>query len=91
MSNFWRYLDLPLINSKVELDLSWSGNCLISDISRIAIAAANPAAVPPAVAMPATLILGAVFQTNSTKLYAPRQSICLLSITLIFTKHEARV
>ena len=24
LSNFWRFLDLPLINCEVELDLSWS-------------------------------------------------------------------
>ena len=24
LSNFWRFLDLSLINCKVELDLSWS-------------------------------------------------------------------
>ena len=25
-SNFWRFLDLPLINCEIELDLSWSEN-----------------------------------------------------------------
>ena len=24
LSNFWRYLDLPLINCEIELDLPWS-------------------------------------------------------------------
>ena len=31
--NFWRFLDLPLINCEIELDLSWSKNCIISEIS----------------------------------------------------------
>ena len=34
LSNFSRSLDLPLINCKIELDLSWSKNCMISKISR---------------------------------------------------------
>ena len=29
-SNFWRSLDLPLINCKMELDLSWSKEFIIS-------------------------------------------------------------
>ena len=30
LSNFWRSLDLPLINRQIELDLTWTKNCLIS-------------------------------------------------------------
>ena len=30
LSNFWRFLDLPLINCEVELDLSWTKDCIIS-------------------------------------------------------------
>ena len=26
VSNFWRFLDLPLINCEIELDLPWSEN-----------------------------------------------------------------
>ena len=33
LSNFWRFLDLSLINREVELDLSWSKECLISEIA----------------------------------------------------------
>ena len=29
LSNFWRTLEMPLINSKVELILTWSENCVI--------------------------------------------------------------
>ena len=28
MSNFWRSLDLPLINCEIELDLKWTKNCV---------------------------------------------------------------
>ena len=31
LSNFWRCLGLLLINCEIELDLSWSRNCIISE------------------------------------------------------------
>ena len=65
--NFWRFLDLPLINCKIELDLTWSRNCMTSEISRTDALAANPH--NPARA--ATDTTGATFQINSTKLYVP--------------------
>ena len=65
LSNFWRFLDLPLINYEIELDLSWSNDCIIPEISRTPEAPANPAAdhVLP------TKKTGATFQVNSIKLY----------------------
>ena len=29
LSNFWRTLEMPLINCEIELILDWSGNCVI--------------------------------------------------------------
>ena len=29
LSKFWRTLDMPLINSEIELILTWSRNCVI--------------------------------------------------------------
>ena len=29
LSNFWRTLEMPLINCEVTLDLNWSENCVI--------------------------------------------------------------
>ena len=29
LSNFWRTLEMPLINCEVELILTWSANCVI--------------------------------------------------------------
>ena len=29
LSNFWRLLDLPLINCEIELDLSWTKDCVL--------------------------------------------------------------
>ena len=43
LSNFWRHLDIPLINCEVELILTWFKNCgLIDKSTREANYAANP-------------------------------------------------
>ena len=43
LSNFWRQLDIPLINCKVELILTWLKKCVLIDIStREANYGANP-------------------------------------------------
>ena len=43
LSNFWRHLDIPLINCEVELILTWFKNCVLIDIStREADYGANP-------------------------------------------------
>ena len=43
LSNFWRHLDIPLINCEVELILTWFKNCVLIDkSSREANYGANP-------------------------------------------------
>ena len=32
LGNFWRSLEMPLINCKVELSLSWNPNCVLSNL-----------------------------------------------------------
>ena len=32
LSNFWRSLNIPLVNCEVELILTWSKNCVLADI-----------------------------------------------------------
>ena len=71
LSNFWWCLDLPLINCKIEPDLSWSRNCINSEISRTAPVTANPYANPPAQVRAATRTTGVIFQIISSKLYTP--------------------
>ena len=34
LSNFWRSLDLLSINCEIELDLRWTKNCVMTEISR---------------------------------------------------------
>ena len=52
---------------EIELDLKWTKNCVISEISRTSVVPANPTI--PAIA--ATRIIGATFQINNAKLYVP--------------------
>ena len=43
LSNFWRSLNIPLINCKIELILTWFKNCgIISKAAREANCGANP-------------------------------------------------
>ena len=46
-TNFWISFNLLLINCEIELDLSWSGDCIISQIYRTPDFHANPNANPP--------------------------------------------
>ena len=34
LSNFWRSLELPLVKCKIQLDLRWERNCIITEISK---------------------------------------------------------
>ena len=60
LSNFWRSLEMPLINCEVELILTWPKNCALADMA--VDADANPAVVP---------LTGLEFQITDTKLYVP--------------------
>ena len=55
---------MPLFNCEIELDLRWTKNCIISEISRKApVAGDNP--------VNATEMKDATFQINNTKLCVP--------------------
>ena len=45
LSNFWRSLNIPLINCEVELILTWSKNCVLADMT--VNTDADPATVAP--------------------------------------------
>ena len=57
-----------LTNCEIELDLSWSKECIIAEISITPRIPPNPNAVQEVVAMQTT---GATFQINNAKLYVP--------------------
>ena len=60
LSNFWRGLNIPLINCDIELILTWSKNCVLADMT------VNPL-VSPAIVAPTEL----EFKITDTKLYVP--------------------
>ena len=62
LSNFWRSLNVPLINCKVELILTWSKNCVLADMATRDAGGDNPAIVAPS---------GATFKINDPKLFVP--------------------
>ena len=68
LSNFWRTLDMPLINCEVSLTLRWTENCVLTDITTQAARTAqgdNPARERIDAATNAT------FKITDTKLYVP--------------------
>ena len=60
---------MSLINFEIEFDLSWSKECIISDISITSRIAGNPDANPPVLTVAAIQANGATFQTNNAELY----------------------
>ena len=67
--NFWRSLDLPLINCEIELDLRLIKHFVISEVSRT-FKAVNPNAGPIVYEI-APQTTAATFQINNAKLYLP--------------------
>ena len=68
LSNFWRTLDIPLINCEVFLTLTWSKNCVLtSKATRDAVPAQGG---KPAVAR-TNNSTNATFKIADTKLYVP--------------------
>ena len=66
LSNFWRTLDIPLINCEISLTLTWSEICVItSKATREADSDANPAI--DGINNP----INAVFKITDCKLYVP--------------------
>ena len=66
LSNFWRNLDMPLINCEVSLTLSWHENCVIT--SKATRKAGGTAAAPLVAINNPT---NAVFEITDCKLYVP--------------------
>ena len=62
-----------LINCEIELDLSWSRFCVISEILRTYAVPANS----PVPAVEATQTIEAIFQINNAKLYVPAVTLSI--------------
>ena len=70
LSNFWRSLNIPLINCEVELILTWFKNCvLINKSTRDADYNADP------IIYEIDIPENAIFQITDTKLYVPVVSL----------------
>ena len=65
LSNFWRNLNIPLINCKVELILTWFKNCVLID--KLTRDADYDEPINRKVDIPEN----AMFQITDTKLYVP--------------------
>ena len=61
LSNFWRSLNMPLINCEVSLTLTWSENCVITSLERRAITNTRIDTSPTST----------TFKITDTKLYVP--------------------
>ena len=71
LSNFWKTLDIPLINCEVSLALSWSANCVITNLEKRLVTAAqggNPAVYDYSPT-------NAVFKITDCRLYVPVVSL----------------
>ena len=64
LRNFWRTINIPLINCEIELVLTWSKNC---SLAAMTIKAARNNNDPPAIIAPT----GLKFQITGRKLYLP--------------------
>ena len=62
LSNFWKSLNILLINCEVELVFTWSNNCVLTDTTVRTAQGDNPAIVAPT---------GLEFEITDTKLYLP--------------------
>ena len=79
LSNFWRNLDIPLINCEVEIILTWSKNSALADMT--VDADADPAIVAPS---------SATFKTTDTKLYVPVVTLSKESDMKLLEKLKSR-
>ena len=68
LSNFWKTLDMPLIKCEVALNLTWSKNCVLTDmITHAAVSARGDNPARPAIPAPTS----AAFTIKDYKLNVP--------------------
>ena len=79
LSNFWRSLEMPLINCELEVIVTWSKNCALADMA--VDADANPAIVGPA---------GLEFQITDTKLYVPVVTLSAIDVNNFLEQLKSR-
>ena len=65
LGNFWRALNIPLINCEVSLELKWNKNCVITSLEQRDIGGGKRDNAPT----------GATFAINDCKLYVPEVTL----------------
>lgn len=60
-----------MINCEIDLDLTWSKVCIISEIKRTSNITDNPNVNPPNPRLPPTQTTGAITQLTSSKICVP--------------------
>ena len=65
LGNFWRALNIPLINCEVSLELKWNKNCVITSLEQRDIGGGNRDNAPT----------GATLAINDCKLYVPEVTL----------------
>ena len=68
---------MPQINCEIELHLSWSQECIISETYKTPEVSANPDPNPPNPLIQAEAPTNATFQINNAKLYVPVVTLSL--------------
>ena len=70
MSSYSRFLDLPLINGEIELDLSWPKEFIIPGTYKTHEDPTDPNATPPYPLLQPTSTFNVTFQINSAKVHS---------------------
>ena len=82
LSTFWRSLNIPLINCKVELILTWSKNCVLVQMTEKDAEGDNPTIVAPT---------RLEFKIRDTKLYIPVVTLSRENDTKLLKKLKTRI
>ena len=84
LSNFWRSLNIILINFEIELNLTWSKNCPLGDMT---VRAAGNNNDPPKMVAPT----GLKFQIRDTKLHVPAVTLSTKNDKKTFGTIKSRI
>ena len=89
LSNFWKSLASPLINCETELDLKWTKNCVIPNISKTFRAVDRND--NPVVHEVVTSTTGETFERNNAKLYVPVIRLSIYDAIKFLKRYKARI
>ena len=80
LGNFWRALNIPLINCEVSLELKWDKNCIITSLEQRDIGGGNRDNAPT----------GATLAINDCKLYVPAVTLSKDDDTKLLTNLKSK-